>query len=215
MLWFQDTFLEIDHLKTVLMRNSYPSNFIDSCIISFLDKLYTTKFIVQNVPKRKVFVKLLFFGSTSFQIRKKFKKLFTDKLTSCKVKLVSTSHATVESFLTFLDKLPKMLLSGLVYKYKCGGCNVTYYGKTKRYLGISHLTGKKVKIDNNKLTAIQKHLLYCYYSPSGEKLYILIRETNNFNLGIMESLLIQRDKPVFSKADSSLPLELFWYNIHG
>ena len=54
-----------------------------------------------------------------------------------------------------------MLLSGLVYKYKCGGCNATCYGKTKRHfkvricehLGISHLTEKKVKIDNNKLTA--------------------------------------------------------------
>ena len=39
-----------------------------------------------------------------------------------------------------------MLLSGLVHKYKCGGCNATYYGKTKRHfkvriyghLGISH-----------------------------------------------------------------------------
>ena len=44
-----------------------------------------------------------------------------------------------------------MLLTGLVYKYKCGGCNATYYGNTKRhlkvriweYLGISHLTEKE------------------------------------------------------------------------
>ena len=48
------------------------------------------------------------------------------------------------------NKLPKMLLSGLVYQYKCGGCNATYYGKAKRHfkvricehLGISHLKGK-------------------------------------------------------------------------
>ena len=60
-----------------------------------------------------------------------------------------------------------MLLSGLVDKYKCGGCNATYYDKTKRHfkvricehLGVSHLTGKKVKIDNNKLTAIKITLL--------------------------------------------------------
>ena len=46
-----------------------------------------------------------------------------------------------------------MLLSGLVVKYKCRGCNATYYGKTKHHfkveicehLDISHLTGKKVK----------------------------------------------------------------------
>ena len=110
-----------------------------------------------------------------------------------------------------------MLLSGLVYQYKCGGCNATCYGKTKRHfkvricehLGISHLTEKKVKIDNNKLTAIQEHLLCCNYSPSFEDFSILTRESNDFKLKIMESLLIACDKPILNKADSSLPLELF------
>ena len=77
------------------------------------------------------------------------------------------SPVRVKSFFTFKDKLSKMLLSGLVCKYECGGCSATCYGKTKHqfkiriceYLGISHLTGKKVKIDNNKLTAIQGNLL--------------------------------------------------------
>ena len=109
-----------------------------------------------------------------------------------------------------------MLLSGRVYKYKCGGCNATYYGKTKRHskvrtcehLGISHLTGKKIKIDNNKLTAIQEHLC-CNYSPSFENFSLLTKKSNDFKLKIMESLLIARDKSVLNKADSSLPLELY------
>ena len=142
------------------MKNNYPPNFIDSC------KLYTPKFIVQNVPKRNVFVKLLFSRNTLFQIRKKLQKFLSDKLTSCNLKIVFTLPIRVRSFFTFKDTLPKMLLSGLVYKYKCGGCNATYYGKTKchfkvricEYLDISHLAGKKVKIDNNKLTVIQEHL---------------------------------------------------------
>ena len=29
------------------------------------------------------------------------------------------------------DKIPVFLRSGIVYKFKCGGCNATYYGKTK------------------------------------------------------------------------------------
>ena len=33
------------------------------------------------------------------------------------------SSVRVKRFFTFKDKLPKMLLSGLVYKYKYGGCN--------------------------------------------------------------------------------------------
>ena len=183
----------------------------------FLKKLYTPKVIVPNVPKRNVFVKLPFLGSTLFQIRKKLQKLFSNKLTSCNLNSVFTSPVRVESFFAFQDKLPKMLLSGLVYKYKCGGCNATYYGKTKHHfkaricehLGISNLTGKKVKTDNNKLTLIQEHLLCCNYSPSFEDFSILTKESNDFKLKIMESLLIARDKPVLNKADSSLLLELF------
>ena len=110
-----------------------------------------------------------------------------------------------------------MLLSGFVYKHKCGGCNATYYGNIKHnfnvriceHLGISHLTGKKVKTDNNKLTAIQEHILCCNYTPSFEDFSILTKESNGFKLKIMESLLIARDNPVLNKADSSLPLELF------
>ena len=72
---------------------------------------------------------------------------------------------------------------------------------------------KKVKIDNNKLTAIQEHLFCCNYSPSFEDFPVLTKEINDFKLKIMESLIIARDKPILNKADSSLPLELFWCNI--
>ena len=120
------------------MKNNYPWNFIDSCIKLFLNKLYTPKVMVPNIPKSNVFVKWPLLGSASFQIRKKLQKLFCDKLTSCNLKIVFASPFRIKSFFTFKDKLLKMLLSGLVYKYKCGGCNATYYGKTKRH--FRHVT---------------------------------------------------------------------------
>ena len=102
------------------------------------------------VPKRNVFAKLLLLGSTSFQIRKNLQKLLSDKLTFYNLKFIFTSPIRVKSVFTFKDKLPKILLSGLTYKYKCYRCNATYYGKTKRHfkvqigdhLDISHLTKK-------------------------------------------------------------------------
>ena len=104
------------HFKTMLTKNNYPLNFIDLCVKSFLNKLYTPKVVVPNVPKRNVFVKLPFLGSTSFQIRKKLQKLFSDKLTSCYLKIVFMSPVRVKSFLESKAKLPKMLLSGLVHE---------------------------------------------------------------------------------------------------
>ena len=76
---FKTFHFEIDHLKTILMENNYPPNFIDLCIKSFLNKLYTPKVIVQNVPKKMFFVKLPFLGSTSFQIQKKLQKNYLMK----------------------------------------------------------------------------------------------------------------------------------------
>ena len=45
------------HFKTMLTKNNYPLNFIDLCVKSFLNKLYTPKVVVPNKPKRNVFVK--------------------------------------------------------------------------------------------------------------------------------------------------------------
>ena len=50
---------EIDHLKTILMKNNYPSNFIDWRIKSFLNKLYTPKVAPQNAPKKFCFCEVL------------------------------------------------------------------------------------------------------------------------------------------------------------
>ena len=81
------------------MKSNYPPNFIDSSIKSFLNKWNTPKVIVQNVPKRNIFVKLSFLGSTSFQIRKMLPNYFLKKLTSFNLKIVSKSPVTVKSYL--------------------------------------------------------------------------------------------------------------------
>ena len=53
-------------------------------------------------------------GRTSLQTRKKLQKLFNDKLTSSNLKVVFALSIRVTRF-TFKDKLPKMLILGLVY----------------------------------------------------------------------------------------------------
>ena len=59
----------------------------------------------------------------------------------------------------------KFLFSGIVYKFKYGGFNATYYGKTKRHfkvrmckhLGVSALIVKRVEGDND--SAVKEHHL--------------------------------------------------------
>ena len=47
---------------------------------SLLNKLYTSKVIVQDVPKRNVLLELPLFKSTLFQNQKTLQKLFIDNL---------------------------------------------------------------------------------------------------------------------------------------
>ena len=98
---------------------------MSACTKPTLERLFTyllafisgSKVMVPNVPKRNVFVQLPFLESTLFQIRKKLQILFSDKFTSFNLKIFFTSPVRVKSFFTFKDKLPKMLLSVLVYWY--------------------------------------------------------------------------------------------------
>ena len=48
---FKTFHFEIDHLKTILIKNNYPLNFIDSCNKSFLNKLYKLKVVVPKFER--------------------------------------------------------------------------------------------------------------------------------------------------------------------
>ena len=120
---------EIDHLNTAIRKNSFLRILLIYVLRDFLRTCLHLNLLFRTYLKGICSVKLPFLESTSFEIRKKFQKLFTNKLTSCNLKIVFTSYIWVKSFFRFKHKLPKMLLSGLVYKY--GGCNAIYHGRTK------------------------------------------------------------------------------------
>ena len=118
---------------------------------------------------------------------------------------------------TCLDsKIPliKKILSGIVYRYTCRNCKVTYYGKTFRHyftrtsehMGTSNLTGKRIK--NAKGSAISNHLLQCDSPIAFDNFGVLAPDSNKFKLLIKESLLVKRDKPVLNRTTKSFPLDL-------
>ena len=62
---------EIEFLKSIWQRNSFPLFFIDKCIKRFLDKLFIKRNISGTVSKKKeVFICLEFLGKISLQNKK-------------------------------------------------------------------------------------------------------------------------------------------------
>ena len=89
---------------------------------------------------------------------------------------------------------PKEHTSGAVYKFHSGLCNESYYGESIRHLdirsgehiGVSPLTGKKVKPSNS--SSICNHLLNCNFLLSFDNLSVLAHENRKCLLEIKESL---------------------------
>ena len=151
--------------------------------------------------KEMLFLKLPFLGSTSLQIRKKLQKLFNNKLTSCKSKIVLRNPLESKAFspsrIRYLgcyfqdlfisisvvaEMLPIMVRPNAIF-------NSEFVNIQAFHMSLE----KKIKIGNNKLAQIQEHLLCFNCSPSYKDFSVFTRESNDFKLKIVESLLIARE----------------------
>ena len=74
------------------------------------------------------------------------------------------------------------------------------------HIGVSFLTGKKVKPSKN--SAICEYLLHCNFIPSFDNFSVLAHENKEYLLEIKESLLIMRDKPSLNRNINSTSLYL-------
>ena len=137
---------EIETLKSIFKHNNFPQNFV-------------------KVPKRELTFILPYLGKLSFDLRTRLRRTIERDLPYCKLKMNFRSKYRLNTLFQFKDRLEKKIRSGIIYRYTCSNCKVTYYGKTFRHfytkaaehMGISNLTGKQLK--NVKQSAISDHLL--------------------------------------------------------
>ena len=59
---------EIIFLKDIFKRNGYPSNFIDKCVKTFLDKIFIEKKVFSVAQKKELVCVLPFIGKKSLQL---------------------------------------------------------------------------------------------------------------------------------------------------
>ena len=117
---------EVNYLKDedVLKKNSFPTNLVDKCIKIFLNKQFSQKILEHTVPKKELFIVLLYLGMPSL-----LQKSINSDISFCKIKIIFKSSKQLANFFRFKDKTPLCLRSNIVYKFTCGRCNATYYGE--------------------------------------------------------------------------------------
>ena len=121
---------EISSLKSVFRRNGYPKNFIVSCIKYFLDKLFVKNKVSLTVPKLQLVCVLPYTFKSSLDLRARLRLTIEKNIPFCKLNVVFISSCRLNTLFRFKDSLEKKIVSGIVYRYTCSNCKVTYYEKT-------------------------------------------------------------------------------------
>ena len=169
----------------------------------------------QQSKKKRLLLVFPYLGIIYLQTRSKLQPALKRVLNCCKLEIVFKCQTRLSNSFRYKDHIPKDLITSAVYKFQCGLCNESYYGESIRHLdirsgehvGVSPLTGKKVKPSNS--SAICDHLLHCIFLPSFDNFSVLAHKNKKYLLEIKENLLIMRDKPSLNKNINSAPLYLF------
>ena len=208
--------LEVEKLKDIMQNNGYPLKIIDKCIHKFMMKKFDRKPPIHTAKRKVISLFLPFLGATSLALRSNLVKTVAKSFPSCKLNVVFKSTNRLSSYFSFKDKIPKSLISGVVYKYKCDRCNSVYIGKTKRYwekrleehLSISALTGKQMK--TCQVWPPMEHSRSCEGSNLSRDRFVIVgRERKDFLLKIQESIKIYECNPNLNKQNESTKLYLF------
>ena len=193
--------IEIQHLRTVLLRNLFPNWLIDKVVKALLNKFINPrpKF---GPTKERVYIGLPFLGKQTDQIRKKIKLVFKTFIPHKEVFVYFKSGFRIKNFFKIKDVTPCVLRSRVIYMYTCANCQAGYIGQTSRHLchriaehkGTSHLTGKVMK--NKVHSNIRDHLNICPNSSiNSENFRVLATGSTEHELVIKERLLISRLRP--------------------
>ena len=125
------------------------------------------------------------------------------------------SKCRLNTLFRFKDSSEKEISSGIIYRYTCSNCKVTYYWKTFRHfytreaehMGIFNLTGKNPK--KNKQSTLSDHLLQCNCTINFDHFDFLASDSNKIKTLVRESLMTKCDKPILKKTIKLFPLEFF------
>ena len=169
----------------------------------------------KNASPLPQFIKKIAFGFTSclgtqsLRLKKRLNKLFKEQLPSGKLEMAFRTTQRMPSCFRFKDAIPRSLLSGIIYEYKCPRCISRYIGSTYRYwhLHISSITGKPLK--GLQSFAPLHHAKGKCCINSSDDFCIIGKEKDRHLIRFNESIFINHCKPSLNTKEDNTKLVLF------
>ena len=101
---YENCYQEFEILKSVFKHNSYPQNFVNQSINTFLNKLCIIKRDLNfMVPKKESTFVLPYLGNNSLDLRTRLRRTIERGLPYCKLKLIFRSNCRLNTLLRFKD----------------------------------------------------------------------------------------------------------------
>ena len=205
---------EFEFLRNFFTNNGYPTFLFDRYVKKFLYSIRNRKEIIPTVPKRQHYISIPYFGSQSDKLKTELIPLFQKYFTNTDFNFIFVNKFSIASFFRSKDRLPKVLLSSLIYEYSCASCASRYIGMTSRTLGsrvaehtgVSVRTGKRLSTPPHSM--IRPHAEGCHRPVSVDDFRVLTTASSPLDLRILESLYIFKTNPILNDVQSSYPLKI-------
>ena len=158
---------------------------------------------------------LPFTGKHGLMVRTKLIRMFRLLYPMASLRVVFSPAFKLGQMFKFKDAIPRVLQSLVVYEFRCSSCNARYVGSTTRHLttriaehlGVSPRTHRTLSAPS--FSAVREHRNTMGHQISPSDFRILSRAKYKYDLGITESLCIQRTLPVLNTMQSAEVLQLF------
>lgn len=192
---------EITLIRSMLLRNAFPSWVLDRVIKRSLSEFLNPK-VIFGPHKEKVYIGLPFLGKPVDPLRRSIIDICKQFVPNKDIVVFYKPGRRVSNFFRIKDKTPLEMRSNVVYEYTCARCHSSYIGQTTRHLrhriaehaGVSHLTGNSVKTLVH--SSIRDHCTQCQGATcSSSNFKILTTGSTGLELLIKERLLINAKKP--------------------
>ena len=192
---------EMKKLKNILVKNGFELCTIDRIIRKFLNDKFSTKVPIVSVNRAKIYIVLPYYGQFSLNIRNQLRRFLSSTYPQINFCFSFRTVKKLGQIFWVKDKLPNVLASNIIYKYKCDCCDAVYIGQTCRHfgirrsehIGISLKTGKSIAADKN--SSIYHHYKITGHVPKMENFKIIDYAENQFHTHIKEALQINITKP--------------------
>ena len=193
--------LEFEYLKKYFIDNNYSLNIFSKVLKDFLYEKRKVKLSKMNVPRMVQYIRLPFYGKTSFDMRKKLNQQLRCNFPAINFKLILCNNFKIGSFFSTKDKIPEAVCSKVVYVFNCPSCPARYIGCTTRsfkirtfeHIGKSFRTG--MYLSKMPFSAVRDHSMERDHAFSDRDFKIIARFQNAEDTFIAEKLLIQKLSP--------------------